>query len=89
MKFIFLVILPMCLQLLIGVVVMFSHKPGGEFVGLGVMLLGVIAIPTTFIINLTRIRSLPPISTLSLISRTFYTTLIFPVLCIALYILAS
>jgi hypothetical protein len=89
MKFIFYVILPMCLQLLIGTAVMFSHRPGGEFVGLGVMLLGVIAIPVTFIINLNRIRALPSIPTLSLISRTFYTTLIFPVLCIALYILAS
>jgi hypothetical protein len=89
MKFIFYVILPMCLQLLIGTAVMFSHKPGAEFVGLGVMLIGAIAIPTTFIINLTRIRSNPPISSLALISRTFYTTLVFPVLCTALYIFAS
>jgi hypothetical protein len=79
----------MCLQLLIGTAVMFSHKPGAEFVGLGVMLLSLIAIPVTFIINLNRIRTVPPISTFSLISRTFYTSLIFPVLCIALYILAS
>lgn len=51
---------------------MFSHKPGGEFVGLGVMLLGLIAIPATAIINFSRIRIQPPIQTVPLINRTFY-----------------
>lgn len=89
MKFMFFVFLPTCIQLLIGAAVMFSNKPGGEFVGLGVMLLGMVAIPITAIVNWSRTRSQPPIPTISLINQTFYTTLIFPVLCIALYVLAS
>lgn len=89
MKLIFYVVLPTCIQLIIGAVIMFSHKPGGEFVGLGVMLLGLIAIPATAIINYSRIRIQPPIQTVSLINRTFYTTAIFPVLSLSLYLLAS
>lgn len=68
---------------------MFSHKPGGEFVGLGVMLLGLIAIPATAIINFSRIRIQPPIQTVPLINRTFYTTAIFPVISLLLYLLAA
>ena len=88
MKFIFFVLIPLGIQLLIGAAFMFSHKSGGEFVGLGVMLLGLIAIPVTTIANWVRIRAQPPISIIKLINITFYTSLIFPILCAVLYILA-
>ncbi|MDX1916134.1 MAG: hypothetical protein SFU55_11165 [Methylophilus sp.] len=89
MRLLLFVIFPTLLQLIIGLFVMFSHKHGGEFVGLSVMLLGMIAIPITTIINWSRIKVQPPISAITLITRTFWTTLIFPILCIALYIMAS
>jgi hypothetical protein len=89
MKFIFFVLLPLCLQLLIGAAVMFSNKPGGEFVGLGVMLLGMFAVPATAIINWHHTRAQPPLTLSQQINRTFYISLIFPALSIALYVLAS
>lgn len=89
MKFILYVLIPLGIQLLIGSAVMFSHKPGGEFVGLGVMLLGMVAVPLTTIANWARIRTQPPLPAFNLINRTVYTSLVFPTLCVALYILAS
>ena len=89
MKFLLFVLLPTGIQLLVGSVIMFAHKPGGEFVGLGVMLLGMVAVPITALVNWGRTRAQPPMPIIQLINRTFYTTLIFPVLCIALYVLAS
>lgn len=89
MRLLLYVVLPTCVQIIIGLPIMFSHKPGGEFVGLGVMLLGLIAIPATAIINFSRLRAQPPIPTAPLINRTFFTTAIFPALSILLYIFAS
>ena len=89
MKFLLFVLLPTCLQLLVGAAIMLSHKPGGEFVGLGVMLLGMFAVPITAAMNWARMRANPPMPTIQLINRTFYTTLVFPALCIALYVVAS
>ncbi len=89
MKFLLFVLLPSCLQLLVGAAIMFSHKPGGEFVGLGVMLLGMIAIPVTAAMNWARTRAKPPLPIIQLVTRTFHTTLVFPALCIALYVVAS
>jgi hypothetical protein len=83
------VLLPLCVQLIVGAAVMFSHKPGGEFVGLGVMLIGMFGIPATAIINWHHARAQPPLSLTQLINRTFYVSLVVPVLCIALYVLAS
>lgn len=87
MKILFFVLLPAFIQLLIGVAIIYSPKPGGEFVGLGIMLMGMLAIPLTAIINWSRARSQP--SLFKLINGTFYTTLVFPLACLALYMLAS
>jgi len=87
MKILFFVLLPTLIQLLIGAAIIYSPKPGGEFVGLGIMLMGILAIPLTAIINWSRVRSQP--SLFKLVNGTFYTTLAFPLLCLALYILAS
>ena len=89
MKFLFFVLLPTCIQLLVGSLIMFSPRPGGEFVGLGVMLLGMFAVPITAAMNWARMRAKPPMPMIQLINRTFYTTLVFPALCMALYLLAS
>jgi hypothetical protein len=89
MKFTLLVLFPALVQVLLGLAVMSLRKPGGEFVGLGVMLLGMVAIPLTALVNWARTRSAVPLSALQLAARTFFTSLVFPVLCIALYVLAS
>lgn len=89
MKFVWFVLFPAFIQVLIGAAVMFAHRPGGEFVGLGVMLMGMVAIPVTALFNAMRLKTQPPMPMLRLINLTFYTSLVFPVLSIALYLLAS
>jgi hypothetical protein len=89
MKFLFFVFFPFLIQLMVGLIVMFSHKPGGEFVGLGAMLLSLVGIPVSTMINWQRIRAQPPKSIMQLFAGTFYTTLPFLMLCVGLYILAS
>ena len=83
------VVVPLLLQLLIGMVFIGLRKPGGEFVGLGVMLMGLVAIPLTTLVNGLRLRRQPPIASRRLVAPTIVTTLVYPVLCLALYLLAS
>lgn len=83
------VVLPLLLQLFIGMIFMGLRKPGGEFVGLGVMLMGLVAIPLSALVNGLRLRRQPPIATRRLVLPTIATTLVFPALCVALYVLAS
>jgi len=53
------------------------------------MLLGMFAIPMTAIFNWVRARRIPPLPVQSMITRTFFYSMIFPVLCLALHVLAS
>jgi hypothetical protein len=89
MKFFVFVFLPLLVQLLIAAALISLRKPGGEFVGLGVMLLGLVCIPATALINWVRTKANPPQKTVELVAKTFLTTLVFPVLGIALYAIAS
>lgn len=89
MKFLGFVLLPLLVQLLLALALISLRKPGGEFVGLGVMLLGLVAIPTTALINWTRTRANPPQPSLELVAKTFFTTLVFPALGLLLFIVAS
>ncbi|MCK9192934.1 MAG: hypothetical protein M0P19_03580 [Nevskia sp.] len=89
MKFIGLVLLPACVQLLLGAAFIFVPPHGGSFVGLGVMLLGLIAIPVTALLNWARSQAQPALAPLDLAARTALTTLVFPALCLALYVFAS
>lgn len=89
MRFLFFVFFPFIIQVMVALIVMFAHKPGGNFIGLGVMYLSLIGIPLSTIINWQRVRTQPPKTLMQLYAGTFYTTLPFPLLCIAFYILAS
>lgn len=89
MKFVGYVLLPMLVQLLLAMALISLRKPGGEFVGLGVMLLGLVAIPLTALVNWIRTRAQPPQSSLELVAKTFFTTLVFPALGLLLYLVAS
>lgn len=77
------------MQLVIAAALISLRKPGGEFVGLGVMLLGLVAIPLTALVNWARTRAQPPQGVLELLAKTFFTTLIFPALGLGLYAVAS
>lgn len=81
------VLVPLCLQLLVALGFVLADPAGGEFVGLGVMLLGLVAIPVTTLINRARLYRGPGLADLAL--NTLFTTLVFPLLCFALYALAS
>jgi hypothetical protein len=89
MKFLGFVLLPAVVQLLLAAALISLRKPGGEFVGLGVMLLGLVAIPATTLINWVRTRAQPPQSALEVVAKTFFTTLVFPILGLVLYVVAS
>lgn len=89
MRFFGFVFLPATIQLLLAAAIISLRKPGGEFVGLGVMLLGLVAVPATALINWARTRAKPPQSFLELVAKTFFTTLVFPALGLVLYVVAS
>jgi len=89
MKFFGFVFLPAIVQLLLAAVLISLRKPGGEFVGLGVMLLALVAIPVTALINWVRTRANPPQGMVEIVAKTFFTTLVFPVLGLILYVIAS
>jgi len=89
MRFTLYVVVPLILQVFIGLIFIFASRGSGDFVGLGVMLLGMFAIPITAIFNWARARRSPPLPVASMITRTFFHTMIFPALCLALHVLAS
>ncbi len=88
MTFLFAVLMPLCLHLLVTAVAI-ATAPGGSFVGLGAMYIGLVAIPASAIVNYTRTRRKPPLPWLHLVAGTFWTTLVYPVLLLALALLAS
>ena len=87
MRMLIFVVLPLLVQLAIASIFMFARHGGGEFVGLGVMLMGLFAVPVTALVNLMHVRRAPPL--IVLINRTIVTTLVFPLLCLGLFLLAS
>ena len=89
MKILCFVLLPVLVQVLLALVLISLRKPGGEFVGLGVMLLGLVAIPATALINWARTRAHPPLSSLELLAKTLFTSSAFPALGLLLFIVAS
>lgn len=89
MKFVLTVLLPLCFQLLFTAAIVFATNGTGSFVGLGALLLGLVAIPLTALINWSRARAKPPLPAIELAAKTLFTTLVFPVAIIALYAIAS
>jgi hypothetical protein len=89
MKFLLAVLLPLLVQAGFTVAVIAGTSGGGSFVGLGAMLLAPPAILITAAINWLGVRRQPPLPLLHLVTRTFYLTLVFPVLLLVLAALAS
>lgn len=89
MLFAFAVAVPLVVQLLFTLIVVFATNGTGSFVGLGAMLVGLLAIPLTALANWGRLRKKPPLPALQLINRTLLTTLIFPALVLVLLAVAS
>jgi hypothetical protein len=83
------ILLPLVFQLLFALAIILATKGTGSFVGLGAMLLGLVALPVTAVVNWTQIRSQPDRPAPQLAARIFLITAIFPACLIVLYALAS
>ena len=89
MKFVCFVVLPLLLQIAAALAIMSMRRLGGEFVGLGIMLMGLVAVPLTALVNWLGTRAKPPLGLSTLTARTMYVTLVYPLLCLALFLFAS
>jgi hypothetical protein len=65
------------------------HQRQGSFVGLGVLVIGLWAIPGTALINFLGARARPPVPALRLALRVLLTSTIYPLAMILLYAVAS
>lgn len=88
MRLLLCVLLPLLLQLAFAVPFAIA-SPGGEFVGLGVMLAGLFAVPLTTLVNWLGARRQPPLWWAALALRTILVTLAFPLLCVAFAVAVS
>lgn len=82
MKYVYGVILPVLIQVLIVYVVIEMNTGNGSFVGLGAYLVGLIAIPLTAIVNAIYIYANSNLSLFKVTTRCFLMALITPVLII-------
>lgn len=89
MKFLLAVLLPLLIQVGITFAVIVGTSGKGSFVGLGAMLAAPPAILITALVNWLGVRRKPPMPLLHLVTRTFYVTLVFPLLLLLLAALAS
>lgn len=89
MRFTLAVIVPLVAQVLFVLLIIAATNGTGSFVGLGAMLLGLIAIPLTALINWARTRKSPPVPALTFTTNTILITLAFPLAILILYAVAS
>ena len=83
------ILLPMIFQFLFAGAIILATQGTGSFVGLGAMLLGLVALPVTALLNWTQIRSHPELPAPQLAARIFLITAIFPAFLAFLYAVAS
>jgi hypothetical protein len=89
LRFIFAVVVPLVLQVIFALGVITSTNGTGSFVGLGAMLLGLIAIPATAIHNWAVSNPASERSAGRRFNRVVLVTLIFPILLVILLLVAS
>lgn len=89
MRFTVAVVVPFLAQLLFVFVIIAITRGKGSFVGLWAMLLSLLALPLTALVNWLRTRRKPPLPAFEHASRTFLTTLVFPLLILILLFVAS
>ena len=80
---------PLVFQLVFTLAIILATQGTGSFVGLGAMLLGLIALPATAIVNWSMIRSQPDRPALQLAARIFLISAVFPAFLVFLYAVAS
>ena len=83
------VLLPLTFQFLFAGAIILATQGTGSFVGLGAMLLGLVALPVTAVLNWAQVSSNPDRPVLQLAARVFLITAVFPALRVILYALAS
>ena len=89
MRFTFAVAVPFVFQLLFALGVIASTNGTGSFAGLGAMLLGLVVIPATGVHNWLVSNPGTELTAGRRFNRIVLVTLIFPILLVALLVLAS
>lgn len=89
MRLLCFVALPLLLQLAVSAILIAVANGKGSFVGLGVMLIGLWAIPGTALINFLVVRARPPMAASRLALRVLLTSTIYPLAMTLLYAVAS
>lgn len=87
MRIVYAVLLPFLLQLVFAAVMIFVTNGSGSFVGLGVMVLGLYAIPFTALVNWLSARKKVALPARQLARRTIVVTALYPAAMFALYAL--
>ncbi len=86
MRYLVNILVPALLQLLITWVVIEATRGGGSFVGLGAMLLAVLAVPGTAIWNFVRVRRGAGANGGWLFFGSLGTAMVFPVVVVGLFV---
>ncbi len=89
MRFIFAVALPLIFQVLFALGVIAATNGTGSFVGLGAMLVGLVAIPATALHNWAVSNPDAPTTSGRRIIRVVLVSFIFPILLVILLLAAS
>lgn len=82
MRYLFGVVLPALLQVLVVFIVIETNTGNGSWAGLAAYLIGIFAIPLTAIINALYIWKSPNEHFLNMIGKCFSISVIAPILCI-------
>lgn len=80
MRYLICVLLPVLLQALFVLIVVQANTGNGSWVGLGVFLIAIFAIPGTAIVNALYVRANPQLPVLNVINRCFLIALLVPLL---------
>lgn len=85
MRYLWCVLFPSLLQLAATAALIMLNSGGGSFVGLGVMLLAVVAVPTTLIANFlaVRVRREEPFA--AVFKRCLFAAALFPLVIVLFY----
>ena len=83
------ILVPLAAQLAFVFLIIFLTNGTGSFVGLGAMVLGLMALPITAILNAIMAKRKPPWPAAALAARVFLVSAIFPAFITFLYFATS
>ena len=84
MRYVSGVLIPLLLQCLFVFIVIEMNTGNGSWVGLGALLIGMLAIPATAVINFLYIKSNPDRKSVTLVTQCFLIAMILPILVLFL-----